>query len=224
MQKLPYFSIRLPSVARGSIGLVILFLLTVVPQRSFAQQPVESSGGMSSAQISHIITSFTTKELEFRRALNRYIFKRDALLHSLGMGGQITGEYHRISFFTFDDRGNRFEKISLFPMPSLPAVTQEDVDDLGGITPFALEPGKIDRYNFKYVGKEKIDELNLYVFEVTPKVIPDPKKSKERLFTGRVWVDDQDLQIVKTKGKGVPETKENKYPVVETYRELIDGK
>jgi hypothetical protein len=109
-------------------------------------------------------------------------------------------------------------------MPSFGGVTQEDLDDLGGIQPFALDPTKRDRYNFKYVGKEKIDELSLYVFDVVPKVIPDPKKTKERLFVGRVWVEDQDFQIVKTKGKGVPETKVNKFPVVETYREQIDGK
>ena len=53
--------------------------------------------------------------------------------------------------------------------------------------------------------------------------MPDPKKTKQRLFLGRVWVDDHDLQIVKTRGKGVPETKTNKFPNVETYRELIDG-
>src|SRR6185295_15740719 len=64
----------------------------------------------------------------------------------------------------------------------------------------------------------------LYVFDVAPKVMPNPKKTKERFFMGRVWVDDQDLQIVKTRGKGVPETKTNKYPIVETYREHIDGR
>jgi TonB family protein len=32
------------------------------------------------------------------------------------------------------------------------------------------------------------------------------------------------LKILKSKGKGVPETKNNKFPVVETYREQIDGK
>ena len=83
------------------------------------------------------------------------------------MGGQITGEYHRVSVFTFDDQGNRYEKISYFPMPSFQNVTQEDIDDLGGIQPFALEPSKIAQYDFKYVGKEKIDELNLYVFDVS---------------------------------------------------------
>jgi TonB family protein len=101
-------------------------------------------------------------------------------------------------------------------------ITQEDIDDLGGVNPFALEPSKADLYNFRYVGKEKIDELNLYIFDVSPKVMPKPKK-EDRLLSGRIWVDDQDLQIVKTKGKGVPETKQNKFPTVETYREHIDG-
>src|SRR5213075_858395 len=88
----------------------------------------------------------------------------------------------------------------------------------------ALEAAMINRYNFKYAGKERIDELNLYVFDVSPKVMPDPKKTKDRFFVGRIWVDDQDLQIVKAKGKAVPETKTNKFPIVETYREQIDGK
>jgi len=183
-----------------------------------------NGGAISPAEVERIIKTFTTKESQFRHALNEYSFKRDAVLQSLGMGGQVTGEYHRVSLFTFDDAGTRYEKISYFPMPSFNQVTQEDLEDLGGIQPFALEPSKIPQYDFKYVGKDKIDELNLYVFDVTPKVIPDPKKSKERFFTGRVWVDDQDLQIVKTKGKGVPETKKNKFPIVETYREQIDGR
>jgi len=203
---------------------LLLFLSTASPV--WAQGSNNNSGSLSQAEADRIIKTFTAKEGQFRQALNLYSFKRDAIIQSLGMGGQITGEYHRVSYFTFDDQGNRYEKISYFPMPSVPAqmVTQEDLDDLGGIEPFALEPSKIPQYNFKYVGKEKIDELSLYVFDVSPKVMPDAKKTRERFFIGRVWVDDQDLLIVKTKGKGVPETKTNKFPTVETYREQIDGR
>ena len=183
------------------------------------------SANLSQAQIDEIIRKFAAKETEFRQALNQYAFKRDALVQEIGMGGQVVGEYHRVSSFTFDDRGTRFEKIGFFPMPSLQgvSVTTEDLEDLGGVNPFALEAGKINQYNFKYVGKERIDELDLYVFEVAPKVMPSPK-SKERVFVGRIWVDDHDLQIVKAKGKAGPETKQNKFPIVETYREQIDGK
>jgi hypothetical protein len=210
---------------RRSINLILVFSAGLLLASAVsAQQPVNSGGTISSVEADRIAKAFTTKEAQFRQALNQYSFKRDAVIQTLGMGGQITGEYHRVSYFTFDDHGNRYEKINFFPMPSFSGVTKEDLDDLGGIQPFALEPSKIDKYNIKYVGKERIDELDLYVFDVSPKVIPDPKKTYERLFVGRIWVDDQDLQIVKTKGKGVPETKINKFPTVETYREHIDGR
>jgi hypothetical protein len=208
---------------RLSVATFLLLLCAAAPM-VFGQGSALSSTDLSPAEVDRILKAFTAKETAFRQALTQYSFKRDAILQSIGMGGQVTGEYHRVSYFTFDDAGNRYEKISFFPMPSLSSVTQEDLDDLGGIQPFALEPSKLSKYDFKYIGKEKIDELSLYVFDVTPKVVPDAKKTKERLFLGRVWVDDQDLQIVKTKGKGVPETKINKFPVVETYREQFDGR
>jgi len=182
-------------------------------------------GELSPAETERIVKAFSAKEAEFRTALNLYAFKRDALLQRIGMGGQVTGEYHCISTFTFDDKGIRYEKINFFPMSSMGEnITKEDIEDLGGVSPFALDPTKVGLYNFKYIGKEKIDELNLYVFDVAPKIMPKPKDPKDRLFMGRIWVDDQDLQIVKTKGKGVPETKQNKFPIVETYREQIDGR
>ncbi len=210
------------SLALALFTTISLFIVTPTAR---SQEALANSPNLPPAEVERIIKSFTSKETEFRHALNEYSFKRDAILQSIGMGGQIVGEYHRVSTFTFDDQGNRFEKISFFPMSSMSdSITQEDIDDLGGIQPFALEPSKVPQYNFRYVGKDKIDELTLYVFDVSPKVMPDAKKTKERLFLGRVWVDDQELQIVKTRGKGVPETKKNKFPMVETYREQIDGR
>jgi TonB family protein len=209
-----------------TLAFVSLLLSSAVsPAQTTRTQASVTSGNISSAEIERIVRAFTAKETEFRRALNEYAFKRDAVIQTIGLGGQITGEYHRVSFFTFDDNGNRFEKIMFFPTSTLTdiSVTEQDIEDLGGVNPFALEASKINQYNFNYVGKEKIDELNLYVFDVAPKVAPDPKKTKERYFQGRIWVDDRDLQIVKVRGKGIPEDKNNKYPTFETYREQIDG-
>src|SRR3954452_15106551 len=76
-------------------------------------------GNQSPAEIQRIVRSFTAKETQFRQALNDYVFKRDAVVQTIGMGGQVTGEYHRVSTFTFDDSGNRFEKIGFFPIPTL---------------------------------------------------------------------------------------------------------
>jgi TonB family protein len=211
-------------VAIAFVGLSGTSLAQPTTASTPASQPVNSgSAALSQTQIDSVIRSFTAKETAFRQALNQYAFKRDALVQQIGMGGQVVGEYHRVSDFTFDDQGTRFEKINFFPMSTMgEIITPEDIEDLGGVNAFALEAAKISQYNFKYVGKERIDELDLYVFDVAPKVMP--KKTLERLFVGRIWVDDHDLQIVKSKGKGVPETKNNKFPIVETYREQIDGK
>ncbi|HEX8635482.1 MAG TPA: hypothetical protein VF703_15155 [Pyrinomonadaceae bacterium] len=218
-------------------GLAILVLAAFIaapPAR--AQQAANASTGVpatstaattaAGVDVERIIREFTTKEAVFRTALNQYSFKREAIVQTIGMGGQISGEYRRVSRFVFDDSGKRYEKIELFPLSTLKELelTPEDLEDFSGAQTFALEPSKINLYNIKYVGKEKIDELNLYVFDVEPKVMPDPKKTKDRFFKGRVWVDDQDLQIVKAHGKGVPEKKNARYPTFETYREQIDGK
>ncbi len=48
---------------------------------------------LSAAQVDQIVRAFTSKETHFRQALNTYAFKRDALVQTIGMGGQVTGEY-----------------------------------------------------------------------------------------------------------------------------------
>lgn len=195
---------------------------------SFAQADDQiTRANLTQGEQDRIVKAFTEKETLFRQALRNYSFKRDAIIQTLGFGaGQVTGEYHRTSLFTFDDKGLKYEKILFFPMSTIKDVTIEaaDLEDLGGVNAFALEPQNAAQYNFTLVGKQKIDELDLYVFDVAPKVMPDPKKTPLRLFQGRIWVDDRDLQIVKAKGKGVPETKKSKFPIVETWRENIGGK
>src|SRR5262245_52878621 len=211
----------------ATVLVIVLASSVAVSQETAAATKSDSNinaAALTQAQIDDILRKVTRQETAFRRALNAYAFQRDALVQQIGMGGQVVGEYHRVSEFTFDDSGNRYEKIGFFPMPTFGGVTPEDLEDLGGVNPYALEAAKIGQYNFKYVGKERIDELDLYVFDVAPKITPDAKKTKERFFIGRIWVDDRDFQIVKTKGKGIPETKINKFPIVETYREQIDGK
>ena len=186
----------------------------------------QPSATATPADTERIVSAFTAKETEFRNALAQYRFKRDATVQTIGAGGQISGEYRRNSHLTVDDKGNRIEKILFFPTPTLRAigVSTDDLDDLFGVQLFALETSKAHLYNFKYVGQERIDELDLHVFDVSPKALPDPKKVKDRLFQGRVWVDTEGYQIVKTRGKGLPEPKNSPVPTVETYREEIDGR
>jgi hypothetical protein len=200
-------------------------LLSMVP--AFGQTAASNivKTDLSPAEIDRIVKKFTQNEALFREALNVYAFNRYAAMSTVGMGGQITGTYRRDSYLTFNESGERFEKILFAPVSTVTEleITAEDIENLGGINPFAIEPKVASQYSFIYLGKEKIDELNLFVFDVAPKVMPDPKKGEGKFFQGRVWVDDEDLMIVKSRGKAVPEGKQ-RFPVVDTIRENVDGK
>jgi hypothetical protein len=103
-------------------------------------------------------------------------------------------------------------------------MTREDFDDIEKRMPFVLTSDEIPEYDIKYAGKEAVDELTTYVFDLIPKTI----EKNKRYFDGRIWVDDRDFQIVKTYGKNVPDIgkskgDENLFPRFTTYREQVDG-
>ncbi|HEX6279688.1 MAG TPA: hypothetical protein VFZ49_06680 [Pyrinomonadaceae bacterium] len=204
----------------------IFALLLAMSAAGFAQQTTFTKTDLSQAEIDNIVAKFTQNERKFREALNVYAFNRNAMISTIGMGGQTTGMFRRDSFLTFDAEGKRVEKILFAPIPTLKeiSITQADLENLGGLDPFAIEPAHIDKYNFAYLGKEKIDELDLYVFDVAPKVMPKVEKNGLRLFSGRIWVDDRDLFIVKSRGKAVPEPKDERFASIETWRANVDGK
>lgn len=164
-----------------------------------------------------IVAKFVAHETAFQRAFAGYSFEREAILQSIGMGRQVTGEYFRRSRISFDAQGLMQERVIKMPVPGL-APSPTDIDDLNSIQLFVLEAAKLPRYDFKLAGTQVIDETLFYVFDVQPKVMPNPKKSKERYFQGRIWIDTQDLLLVKARGKGVPAGKEA-YPTFDYYRE-----
>lgn len=84
---------------------------------------------------------------------------------------------------------------------------------------FTLETANASKYKFAYAVKERIDNMDVYIFEVEPKSI----SSKERLFSGRIWVSLKDLRIVKMRGKGVQKGYQ-RFPVMEIYRTVVEGR
>ena len=133
----------------------------------------------------------------------------------------------------FDDKGRRIENVVFAPQSSLDkgglSLDEGDVQDFRNRLPFVLTSDEISEYNILYVGQQSEDELHCFVFDVAPKQIV----GKKRYFQGRIWVDDNDFQIVKTYGQAVPETRDTKkkgnkeehlYPKFTTWRQQIDGK
>src|ERR671926_375134 len=103
-----------------------LFCCSAASAQTAGASVVNRSG--APADVERIIRAFTQKETEFRKALNEYGFRRDAVIQTIAFGGQISGEYHRVSRFVFDDSGQRYEKILQFPVPTLSEIqlTAED--------------------------------------------------------------------------------------------------
>jgi len=183
--------------------------------------PQAKSQTTSQPSIAEVIRRFTEAETQNKIARNNYTFTQDIDVVTFGEANSITGRFRRTSDIVYDDRGVRIERITFFP-PSTAAVniSQEDMQDLAGVQPFALAVEDLPKYQVDYAGKEKIDELDTFVFNVKPKQIV----KGERYLQGKLWVDDHDLQIVKVAGQAVPEVGDQKFPHFESYRENIDSR
>ncbi|HEX9595656.1 MAG TPA: hypothetical protein VF982_02160, partial [Anaerolineales bacterium] len=180
-----------------------------------------------SIPVEEIIRQFAAREAEFRKARENYTYTQTVLVQASdpGGGGRVE-EYRLTSDILFTDAGKRFEKVTYAPPPTLQMIslTREDSEDLANIQPFVLTTEDLPQYNLQYVGRQQVDEISTYVFDVEPRRI----EKGRRYFQGRIWVDDEDLQIVKTFGKAVPDlnhgkTGENLFPRFTTYRENIGG-
>ncbi len=173
-----------------------------------------------------VIKRFAAKETEFAKARDQYTYRQDVKVQTVD-GSTVDGEYHEVFDVMFNDKGQRIENVVFAPQSSLTKIfmSQEDFEDIRHRLPFVLTTEDLPEYNILYVGQQKEDELDCYVFDIAPKKI----EGKKRYFQGRVWVDNHDFQIVKTYGKTVPDIREkhgnqeNLFPKFTTWRQQIDG-
>ena len=74
-------------------------------------------------------------------------------------------------------------------------------------------------YNFKYVHREFLGDVRCIVFDITPK-----KDAGKGRFLGRVWVEDQDYNIVRLNGTYAPRPKNAYFFHMDSWRlNLIPG-
>lgn len=177
-----------------------------------------------SQPVDEIIKRFAEREAEFKRERDNYTYTQAFSIQTLDDDGRPDGEYRMTSDIIFTPDGKRFEKVTYAPENTLRRIllTEQDLDDVRNVQPFVLTTTELPKYNIKYVGRQQVDELSTYVFDVGPKTI----EKNQRYFQGRVWVDDKDLQIVMTDGKAVPDiitkNSENVFPRFRTYRQNIE--
>ena len=174
--------------------------------------------------VDEIIQKFTQREEDFRKERDNFTYTQDVTFQTIDPDGQVDGEYREVRDILFSPDGKRIDKVTFAPVTTIQRLimTQQDFDDIEKVWPFVMTPTELPKYDVKYVGRERVDELETYVFDLEPKKL----EKGQRYFRGRVWVDDKDLQIVKTAGTstGLLKKKEDQaFPHFENYRENIEG-
>jgi len=177
--------------------------------------------------VPEIIERMGKRESSFAAARENYIFKQTVKVDTIDDDtGKPDGEYMQVTDITFDGKGTREEHVTFAPQNTLERVIMSptDFDEIVHRLPFILTTEQLPEYDLTYLGREKVDELSTYVFDVKPKVLVKGK----HYFQGKIWVDQQDLQIVVVNGMTVPQDTrrghEDLQPPFTTYYQQIDGK
>src|SRR3989441_7324519 len=178
-------------------------VLLVICSLGLGQGPAKLRKEEPPIPVDDIVQKFAQREKQFKIARGNYTYHQTVRVQNLNANDRVTGEYYVESDIIFDSSGKRTERITKAPPNTLHDIllTPEDLQDIREIQPFVLTSDDITKYNLKYLGKEMVDEIDCYVFDVAPKTI----EKNQRYFQGQIWVDDKDLQIVKTYGKAVPD-------------------
>ena len=172
-----------------------------------------------------IIRRFSAQEDQLARLFTAYAYRKTVRLEEIGPDGKVSGQAEIAASslpVSEDVRRKAGEPQSTLRFLNL---ERDDIEALSKIPAFPLVSSNLPKYEISYEGKQLVDELSTYVFQVKPRQL----ERTHAYFDGLVWVDDHDLAIVKTYGKWVTETGDaqtSKLPftIFETYRQPIANK
>jgi len=175
-----------------------------------------------------IISRFAHKEDEYLQTRLRFTYRKTVRIQEFGLDGKPSGEYVLVLEPARDADGKVYEKVAQRPESTLQHfyLRSEDLDGLQRAPAFPLTTAQLPKYNLKYLGKELVDEVNCYIFQVKPKNI----ERQKAYFDGIVWVDAKYIEVVKTYGRWMTDLgpmraiAELPFSLFETYRENVEGK
>lgn len=176
--------------------------------------------------VDEIIRRFSAQEDELARLFATYGYRKTVRLEEIGADGKVSGQAEISSSSGVTSDGAR-PRPSGEPQSTLRFLNlaRDDIDALSKVPTFPFVSSNLPKYEITYQGKQPVDELNTYVFQVKPRLL----ERARAYFNGLIWVDDHDLAIVKTYGKWVTETGDARasqlpFTIFETYRQAVANK
>jgi hypothetical protein len=174
-----------------------------------------------------IIKRFAEKEEAYARVRGRYGYKKTIKLTEYGNDGNPVGEFSVTTTPMVASDGRVYERVQADGVSTLRSVklSPEDLNAISKIPAYPLAASQVEKYNITFVGRQLVDEVDCYMFQVKPRFL----ERANALFEGIVWVDTKYLEIVKTYGKFVTDLGDFHSPELpfsnfETYRENVEGK
>ncbi|HEX8872442.1 MAG TPA: hypothetical protein VF758_06735 [Candidatus Acidoferrum sp.] len=174
-----------------------------------------------------IIKAFVRKEDLYVAARPQYAYRKTIRIQEFAPDGKTAGEYLATYDAVRSSDGKLYEKGLAAPESTLQylQVEPEEVQQLTRIPAYPVTTALLTKYNVQYLSTETVDEVETYIFQLTPKTLD----RQHPLFDGIVWVDQKYLEAVKTYGKWVTDLGEVHPPSLpfgtfEIYRENVDGK
>ena len=237
-------STRRPIQLRGALLVLSCLFSSASACRAHALAPVPLSNASAAASAAQagfgpldpspptnitpdeIIKKFGERESAFAKARDQYTFRQTVKVDTINDDtGKPDGEYQQVNDIVFSDSGARTEHVVFAPANTIEKVimTQNDFDDIVHRLPFVLTTPELPQYDLTYLGRQKVDDIDTYVFDCRPKTL----EKNKRYFQGKVWVDQQEFEIVLINGKAVPDNlrrgHEDLSPPYTTYYQEVDG-
>jgi hypothetical protein len=166
-----------------------------------------------------IIARFTADELAARLAEARYDFEVDVTVQEMNTTGGVAGEDHFL--VTNDPSRNGKDQLKLIhPQPGTlrkVGISREDIEDILDVLTFAIRSDNLQKYDLQYTGDETVKNILCDVIDVKPRKL----EKGQRYFQGKLWIAKSDLHVVKTQGRSVPDSPDNRSATFETYRAKV---
>src|SRR5215470_1877899 len=120
-----------------------------------------------------IIRRFSQKEDEYLSTRTHFTYRKTIRIQEFGQDGQPAGEFVLVTEPGRDADGKLYEKVVERPQSTLQHfyLRSEDVEGLQRIPAFPLTTAQLAKYDLKYLGKEQVDEIDCYLFQVKPKMV-----------------------------------------------------
>lgn len=174
-----------------------------------------------------IIQRFSKKEELYAGVRPTFAYEKTIRIQEFGPNGRSSGEFTATYDGVRSADGQLYEKAVAAPQTTLQYLQfePEDAQKLTHLPEYPLVQSQLSKYNVQYLNMEKVDEIDCYIFQVSPKTL----ERQHALFDGVVWVDQKYLEVVKTYGQWVTDLGALHPPTLpfdmfETYRENVEGK